>query len=84
LPLSQEEAGARFDSVSSLQARAETGSCVSILQNLLASGALELISRVDQLQALAGRHTMRTGVDRGVPRHPCSIFNTEHNSRWET
>jgi len=78
-PLDQEEAWARSASASSQGA--ETGSGVSSLQNLLASGALELISKEDQWQGLTG---LRTGVDRCEPRQPWSIFNTEHNSRWET
>jgi hypothetical protein len=78
-PLGQEEAWARSASASSQGAK--TGSGVSSLQNRLASGALELINKEDQWPRLTG---LRTGIDRGETRQPWSIFNTEHNSRWET
>jgi hypothetical protein len=52
-PLGQEEAWARSASASSQGAK--TGSGVSSLQNLLASGALELISKEDQWPGLTGR-----------------------------
>jgi hypothetical protein len=56
---------------------------VRVLQTLVASGALELVTGNREEQMLGP--VMGLIYDkRDVSRRPWRIFNTEHNSRWET